>query len=256
VTGDNGVRTRLFLIRHCDVFNPEGVLYGYLPGYRLSERGIRQAHSLGRRLAGQPVRRIYTSPLQRAQETAAIIASHLPAAEVVTTDELAEARFGRYLEGVKPRDVIWRRPLWLVHMVRPGLMKRDESVAAMAARVRAPLERLLHDFPGEGGICISHGDPIQAFWVASDGRRDLALHRLQCLKGGMLVLDYEGGRLVSKTYAPPEEVPEAELPDPPLPPLRVGADVDGGTPAPAPTSTRRSSSASSTPAVSPSSPGG
>ena len=232
-------RTRLYLIRHCDVFNPEGVLYGYLPGYRLSERGIRQAHSLGRRLAEQPVRRIYVSPLQRAMETAEIIATYLPGVELVPTDDLIEAQFGRYLEGVKPRDVMWRRPLWLVHMARPGLMKRDETVAAMAARVQAPIDRILDDFPGEAGICVSHGDPIQAFWVKADGRRDLALHRLQCMKGGMLVLDYEGGRLAAKTYVPPEEVPEAELPEAPLP-----------------TRTPSSSSATSAPAVSPASPGG
>lgn len=230
-------KTRVHLIRHCDVFNPEGVLYGYLPGYRLSERGIRQAHSLGRRLAGHPVHRIYVSPLQRAQETAEIIATYLPGAEVVTTDDLIEARFGRYLEGVKPRDVIWRRPLWLVHMVRPGLMKCDETVAAMAARVQAPIDRIIDDFPGEGGVCVSHGDPIQAFWVKADGRRDIALHRLQCMKGGMLVLDYEGRRLAAKTYVPPEEIPEAELPDPPLP------------------TRTRSSSATATPAMSPASPG-
>jgi broad specificity phosphatase PhoE len=108
-------------------------------------------------------------------------------------------------------------------MVRPGLLRRDEAVRAMAARVRAPLQRLLGDFPGDGGICISHGDPIQAFWVEADGRSDFALHRLQCLKGGMLTLDYEGQRLAAKTYVPPAEIPEAELPDPPLPPLPARA---------------------------------
>lgn len=212
--------TRLHLVRHCDVFNPEGVLYGHLPGFRLSEKGIRQAHSLGRRLRDRPIRQIYTSPLQRAQETAAIIAGYLPEAEVTTTAELVEARFGLYLEGIKPRDVPWRRPLWLVHMVRPGLLRRDETVMAMAARVRAPLMRLLRDHPGGEGICISHGDPIQAFWVEADGRSAMALHRLQCLKGGMLELDYEGERLVGKVYVPPSEIDEADLPDPPLPAVR------------------------------------
>lgn len=205
-------RTRLFLVRHCDVFNPDGVLYGHLPGFRLSERGVRQAHSMGRRLATEPIRQIYVSPLQRAQETAAILAGHLPGAEVTTTEELTEALFGRYLEGVRPRDVIWRRPLWLVHMARPGLLPCDESVPELAARVRAPLERLLHDHPAGSGVCVTHGDPIQGFWVDADGRSPFALHRLQCAKGGMLVLDYEGGRLAGKTYVPPEEVAPEELP--------------------------------------------
>ncbi|HET9052258.1 MAG TPA: histidine phosphatase family protein [Candidatus Dormibacteraeota bacterium] len=221
--GHAPARTRLFLVRHCDVFNPDGVLYGHLPGFRLSDRGVRQAHSLGRRLAGEPIRQIYVSPLQRAQETASIIASYLPGVEVTTTEELVEARFGHYLEGVRPRDVIWRRPLWLVHMARPGLLPGDESVPELAARVRAPLERLLRDHPSESGICVTHGDPIQGFWVEADGRSPFALHRLQCMKGGMLVLDYASGRLVEKTYVPPEEVADEEVPTSSRSTTRAGA---------------------------------
>src|SRR5205085_9990069 len=56
-------RTRLYLVRHCDVRNPKGVLYGHLPNFPLSERGVGQAHALGRFFAGRPIRRIYTSPL-------------------------------------------------------------------------------------------------------------------------------------------------------------------------------------------------
>src|SRR3989442_10228792 len=110
-------QTRCYLVRHCDVLNPRGVLYGYLPGFPLSEKGVRQAHHLGRYLAATPARRIYTSPLLRARQTADIIASHLEGAQVIETGDLTEARFGVYLQGVRPRDVIWRRPLWLVHML-------------------------------------------------------------------------------------------------------------------------------------------
>jgi broad specificity phosphatase PhoE len=200
------VRTTLHLVRHCDVHNPEGVLYGHLPGFRLSDKGVRQAHALGRWFAARPVRQIYASPLQRAQQTAHIIASYLDGVPVTTTPELVEARFGLYLQGVRPRHIAWRKPGWLVHMLWPGLLPGDESVAAMAARVRAPLMRLLRDHPGEEGICVSHGDPIQAFWVESEGRHAYALHRLQCAKGGVLSLTYEGDRLIAKSYRPPEEL--------------------------------------------------
>ena len=200
------VRTTLHLVRHCDVHNPDGVLYGHLPGFRLSEKGVRQAHALGRWFAGRPVRQIYASPLERAQQTAHIIASYLDGPAVVTTPELVEARFGLYLQGVRPRDVPWRRPGWFVHMAWPGVLPNDESVGAMAARVRAPLSRLLRDFPGEEGICVSHGDPIQAFWVEAERRHAYALHRLQCAKGGVLSLDYDDGRLVGKSYRPPQEL--------------------------------------------------
>jgi broad specificity phosphatase PhoE len=196
----------MYLVRHCDVENPGRVLYGHLDGFRLSEKGVRQAHAIGERLAATPVRQIYTSPLERAQQTARIIASHLDGVPVTTTPELIEARFGYYVQGVPANlSIIWRRPLRLVHMVWPGILPNDESVAEMAARVRAPLVRLLHDHPGQGGVCVTHGDPIQAFWVEAEHRRAYALHRLQCAKGGVLELDYRGERLVGKRYLPPEE---------------------------------------------------
>jgi broad specificity phosphatase PhoE len=208
--------TRVYLVRHCDVENPGRVLYGHLEGFRLSERGVRQAHALGERLAATPVRQIYTSPLERARQTARIIASHLDNVTITVTPELTEARFGRYLQGVPANaNIIWRKPLWLVHMVWPGVLPVDESVAEMARRVRAPLLRLVRDHPGQGGICVSHGDPIQALWVEAEGRGPWALHRLQCAKGGMLELDYDGERLIGKRYLPPPE--------------ETGASADGST---------------------------
>jgi broad specificity phosphatase PhoE len=199
--------TRLHLVRHCDVRNPEGVLYGHLPDFPLSEKGVRQAHALGRYFASSAARQIYSSPLERARQTAEIIASYLPV-PITYTDDLIETRFGLYLQGVPPKQVPWRRPLWLIHMVWPGLLGNDESVAALAARVRRPLMRLLADHPGEGGICVSHGDPIQGFWVAAQRRPRYALHRLQCAKGGLLQLDYGGEELNHLAYLSPTRIAE------------------------------------------------
>jgi probable phosphoglycerate mutase len=199
--------TRVFLARHCDVANPRGVLYGHLPDFPLSEKGVAQAHALGRYLATTGATDIQVSPLLRAQQTAEIIAGHIPGATVTTTADLVEARFGHYLQGVRPAHVPWRRPLWLIHMVRPGLLPNDESVAEMAARVERPIHRVLEEHPDTGGILVSHGDPIQAFWVRSEGRPSWALHRLQCAKGGMLELDYVDGRLTGTVYRPPRAGP-------------------------------------------------
>jgi broad specificity phosphatase PhoE len=207
--------TRVYLVRHCDVRNPRGVLYGHLADFPLSDKGVRQAHALGRHLSTTPARQIYSSPLERARQTAEIIAGHIPGSSVTITEDLIEARFGLYLQGIRPAQVPWRRPLWMVHMVWPGLLPNDESVGEMAARVERPISRILASSPGEGGICVSHGDPIQAFWVRSQGRRAWALHRLQCAKGGMLELEYAGSSLTSTVYRPPQSF-EAEQPAAPF----------------------------------------
>jgi broad specificity phosphatase PhoE len=205
--------TRVYLARHCDVRNPRGVLYGHLPNFPLSEKGVRQAHTLGRYLSTTGARQIHTSPLERAQETAEIIAGHIPGSTITVSDGLVEAGFGRYLQGVRPAHVPWRRPLWMIHMVWPGLLPGDERVGEMAARVERPIRRILTSSPAEGGICVSHGDPIQAFWVRSEGRPSWALHRLQCAKGGMLELDYIDGKLQATTYRPPHADEASSVPN-------------------------------------------
>jgi broad specificity phosphatase PhoE len=207
-------RIRLYLVRHCDVANPHGVLYGYLPGFGLSAKGLAQAESLGQRLRGQPVRVIRTSPLERARQTTSIIARHLDNPEVVVDDDLVEARFGLYLQGIRYAQVPWRRPLWWVHMVYPGLLRRDERVSAMAGRVERSLERLLESVGDGTGVCVSHGDPIQAFWITYLHRHPWALHHLQCAKGGLLALDYESGKLVKVTYVPPQVAAAPPAADP------------------------------------------
>ncbi len=203
----SGQHTRVYLVRHCDVRNPHGVLYGHLPDFPLSEKGVGQAHALGQSLAQTPARQIFTSPLLRAQQTAEIIAGRIPGTSITVTDDLVEARFGYYLEGVQPKHVPWKRPLWMVHMIWPGLLPNDETVSGMSERVERPIRHILETSPDHGGICVSHGDPIQAFWVHHTGRPAWALHRLQCAKGGMLELDYVDGVLVSIVYRPPSVAP-------------------------------------------------
>jgi broad specificity phosphatase PhoE len=201
--------TRLFLVRHADVENPSGIIYGYLPGFGLSARGVSQAEALGKFLQSSPVRRIYTSPLQRSEETARIIARFMPAADVVPDPDLRESSLARYLQGVTEQEVLRKRPLWRFHKYWPGLMWFDESIAALAKRVGRSLQRLIAEFPGEGGLCISHGDPIQAFWY-HHGRSsaEVAKAKMQTSvdKGGMLQLDYEGFSLLRIAYISPEDI--------------------------------------------------
>jgi broad specificity phosphatase PhoE len=202
--------TTCYLARHCDVANPAGVLYGHLPNFPLSAKGRQQATVMGRYLAGARVRAIYTSPLERAQETAVVVGSELsPPPPVLTRPGLVEAEFGRYLQGTRFKDVVWRKPRWWVHMVWPGLVPGDESMSAMAARVAGVIEEGVREHAGEAFVCVSHGDPIQAFWATSEGRLPWALHRLQCAKGGLIELRYQGSGLAAHTYRSPQNLAAA-----------------------------------------------
>lgn len=202
--------TTCYLLRHCDVQNPGGVIYGHLPGFGLSPKGRVQARNQGRYLAAGGISGIYSSPLERALETADLIQRELPSPVPLEHSRLLiEAEFGRYLQGVPYRQIPWRRPRWLVHMVWPGLVPSDESMGEMYRRVRVAIGRGLERHRGSAFACISHGDPIQAYWATLDRRPPWALHRLQCAKGGLLELRFRQGEMISRTYLSPGRIAQA-----------------------------------------------
>ena len=82
--------TVIHLVRHGEVENPKGIIYGRLPGYHLSERGLRQARGAAEHLAEREIGAVWSSPLERARQTAdAIAAPH--GLEVVVDPRITES---------------------------------------------------------------------------------------------------------------------------------------------------------------------
>lgn len=201
--------TRFYLIRHADVENPHAILYGHLDGFPLSALGRAQAVALGDRLRNAGVARIVHSPLARAAETSQLIAGELnPKVPLEPDAELSEAEFSRYLQGVPYWQVPVRRPLWLVHKVRRGIIPGDESIEAMGGRVLGVVRRLAREHPGETMAVVSHADPLNAAWILLDGRpqNEREMHRSGMHKAGMLQLDVEGEIPKAWEYVPPPQV--------------------------------------------------
>lgn len=124
-------QTRVHVVRHGEVYNPSGVLYGRLPGFHLSEAGRAQAAAVADALDHRDIVAVIASPLQRAQETAAPIAAKhgLP---VDTDPDLIES--ANFFQGrrVSPGDGAWRDPrVWwqLRNPFRPswGALHRDRG---------------------------------------------------------------------------------------------------------------------------------
>lgn len=203
------VPTRLYLIRHADVENPNKVLYGHLDGFQLSALGRAQAAALGDRLRTEDLSRIVSSPLARAVETARLINERLARPAVLETDpELREAEFSRYLQGLPYWQVPLRRPLWFVHKARRGLVPGDESVDKLGGRVLEVIRRLAREHPGETMAVVSHADPINAAWILLDGRphNEREMYRKSVDKAGMLRIEMDGETPVSWEYEPPPVV--------------------------------------------------
>ncbi len=196
-------RTTVHLLRHGEVHNPTGVLYGRLPGYRLSPDGVRMAEVAAAALAGQDVVAVVSSPLERARETAAAVAAPFDL-DVEIDDRLVEA--ANVFEGraVGIGDGSLRHPgVWwqLRNPLRPSW---GEPYAQLAGRVLAAVTEARDRARGREVVCVSHQLPIYVARRSVEGRR-LWHHpgRRQCGLASLTSFTYEGDRIISVTYAEP-----------------------------------------------------
>ena len=172
------VSTTVHLLRHGEVHNPTGVLYGRLDGYHLSERGVAMAERIAAHLAGagpdgaprRDVVHVVASPLHRAQETAAPIAAAF-GLEVVVDPRLIEA--ANHFEGLEfgVGDGSLRRPAhwrFLWNPFRPSWGEAyREQVARMLAAITAARDAAL----GHEAVVVSHQLPIWVARQALEGNR-------------------------------------------------------------------------------------
>jgi broad specificity phosphatase PhoE len=201
--------TRVLLMRHADVENPQKVIYGHLPGFYLSASGRAQAAAVGQSLRDRGIRRIVHSPLERARETAEIVNAQLPEPlPLIPEPALREAEFGRYLQGVPRWQVPIRRPGFFLHKLRRGTLAGDESIEELGRRVLGVVDRVAREHPGEVSLLVSHADPLQAAWILLDGRpqTEREMFHKQVGRAAMLELELEGDRVVPTRYTPTPKV--------------------------------------------------
>jgi len=185
-------------MRHADVENPHKVLYGHLPGFPLSALGRAQAIAVGQSLRDLGIRRILHSPLERARETAELVNAQLPTpVPLIPEPALTEAAIGRYLQGIPYWQIPVRRPKWVLHKFRRGMLEGDESIQQLGDRIGGVVLRVARDHPGEISLCVSHADPIQAAWVVFEGRAQTEheLYRKSVQRAGVLEIDVNRDRV-------------------------------------------------------------
>ncbi len=152
--------TTIVLIRHGANDVVGRALTGRLPGVDLNAQGREQAERLAERLATLPIARMYSSPMERARQTAAPLAARL-GLEVEIREAFTEVNFGAWqghtlqqLDG----DPEWRR----FHQFRSGMrVPGGETLLEVQGRMISALEELREARGEETVAVVSHGDPIR-----------------------------------------------------------------------------------------------
>ncbi len=195
--------TTVNLVRHGEVFNPTKVLYGRLPGFRLSEAGQHQAEVTARYLADHDVAAVIASPLERARQTAApIAAAH--GLTVETDPRLIESRNAFEGTRVEPGPGLLRHPEAWKHVYNPFRPSWGEPYEEIARRMLAAVTEWRDTWPGREVVLVSHQLPV---WTAR--RRLEGLHlwhrpdRRQCALASVTSAVYRDRTLTRVGYAEP-----------------------------------------------------
>ena len=195
--------TVVHLVRHGEVANPDGVLYGRMPGFHLSEDGVLMAKAAATYLAGRDVALVWSSPLERAQETAGPIAAKhgLP---VDTDPDLIES--ANFFEGrrVGPGDGAWRDPRFWWQLRNPFRPSWGEPYRQIAERMTTAADKARARGAGHEVVCVSHQLPVWTLRLYLTGQR--LWHdprRRECGLASVTTLVYDGDRLVDVAYSQP-----------------------------------------------------
>ncbi len=197
------IRTVVHMLRHGEVYNPAGVLYGRLPGFRLSDDGVQMAKAVATALAGRDVTHLVSSPLERAQQTAEPLAAQF-GLEVVIDERLIESENifeGRTVEwgpGALKHPDLWR---YLYNPARPSW---GEAYTRIAGRMMGAALAARDGAKGHEAVCVSHQLPIWTLRRYAE-RRPLA-HRpdkRQCGLASLTSFTWYDDQLVSVTYSEP-----------------------------------------------------
>lgn len=203
------------LLRHGEVHNPDGVLYGRLPEFHLSERGRDMAQMLADYFAarvqdGAKIVHLAASPLTRAQETA------LPTAEALNLEIHTEPRIieaENHFEGLHPTPSEFIKPKHWIQFRNPlrpswGESYKNQAARMMAAVEDARLRAIALGGDGAEGILVSHQLPIWATRLSAEGRHlwhDPRKRECTLTSLTSLVFD-DDGRIVRVDYSEPAAV--------------------------------------------------
>ncbi len=195
--------TIVHLLRHGEVYNPDGVLYGRRDGFHLSELGVQMAEKAAATLKERDIVHLRSSPLERAQETIRPLADArgldvlLDDRVIESTNKFEGMRFGHGENALRdPRT--WRL-LW--NPLRPSW---GEPYKQVVARMKAAIIDARDVSRGHEALIVSHQLPIWITRLAAEHRSFLHDPRSrQCTLCSVTSFHFVGDRLAQVSYSEP-----------------------------------------------------
>ncbi|GAA4362221.1 histidine phosphatase family protein [Nocardioides caricicola] len=196
--------TVVHLLRHGEVHNPEGILYGRRDGFHLSDLGRTMAQRVADTIGDRDIVHLRVSPLERAQETAQPLAQ-ARGLEIVTDERVIEStnKFEGISFGEGAMTIVKRPRLWK-HLYNPFKPSWGEPSATIVARMMAAVEDARKAAVGHEAVIVSHQLPIWTTRLHVEGRRQLHdPRRRECTLCSLTSLHFVGDRITQVSYSEP-----------------------------------------------------
>jgi broad specificity phosphatase PhoE len=195
--------TIVHLLRHGEVHNPEGVLYGRRDGYHLSDLGQQMAQRVADTIGDRDITHVRSSPLERAQETAAPVAKALGLTPVIDPRVIES---GNVFEGKRfgMGDNALKKPSTWLHLWNPWRPSWGEPYKEVTARMLAAVQDAREAALGHEALIVSHQLPIWITRLAVEKRRFLHDPRKrQCTLCSLTSLHFTDDRMTMVAYSEP-----------------------------------------------------
>jgi broad specificity phosphatase PhoE len=220
--------TVVHLMRHGEVHNPDGVLYGRMPGFHLSDLGLKMAQKVADTVGDRDITYVVASPLERAQETAGPLAA-TRGLEVATDTRVIESANIFQGEGFGPGSRTLRKPGAWRHLWNPFAPSWGEPYVDIVERMMAAVHAARDAARGHEAVVVSHQLPIWVTRLHAEQRR-FVHHpkKRQCTLCSLTSLHFEDDRLRRVTYSEPagDLIPTRARQDP----FSAGGAVEGQRP--------------------------
>ncbi|HYH35692.1 MAG TPA: histidine phosphatase family protein [Nocardioides sp.] len=196
-------QTIVHLLRHGEVHNPEGLLYGRMDGFHLSELGRRMAQQVADTIGDRDITHLVASPLTRTRETAQPLAE-ARGLEVATDERIIESTNVFQGEKFGPGANTLRNPRAWRYLWNPWRPSWGEPYVEIAARMMAAVREAAAAARGHEAVLVSHQLPIWTTRLHVEDRSFLHdPRRRQCTLCSLTSLHLEGERVVKVTYSEP-----------------------------------------------------
>ena len=192
------------LMRHGQVDNPSGVLYERLPGFHLTELGVRMAAQSSRFFVSRPISHLRCSPLERTRETMEPIAALFPDLEVILDERVIEAGnvFAGQIMGSTGEAA--KSPKYWRYLINPFRPSWGEAYTQIADRMTAAILESA-EVAGDGeAVVVSHQLPIWMARLRAENRR--LWHdprRRQCTLASITSFHVNDGVITQTEYCEP-----------------------------------------------------